>query len=198
MSTRSPYPAYGGQSPPDAGRYRYPPAKGPYGNLPSSSVINVSSPHKDPYASNAQIRGGLRTPSPTPSEADELSRTSALDWNKLKNPRFWFRREWLWYYVGTVLLTALVTVITIYHHQIVAWLTPAANFLKSSVPLHLLPVPPALTRLVVHSIPGGWAIPIAILFVISFPPVSSPRAPTPAPAILTLSLSPRLGLALRP
>lgn len=40
---------------------------------------------------------------------------------------------------------------TIYHHQIVTWMEPWANKLEK--------------------LPGGWAIPIGIMFVISFPPL---------------------------
>ncbi|KAI0031118.1 hypothetical protein K488DRAFT_52753, partial [Vararia minispora EC-137] len=149
----SPYPAYGPNDRNDAAaRYRYPPAHGPYGNLPSSSAVNLSSPDKhDPYASSVQIRGGLRTPSPTPSEAEELARSSPLDWDKLRSWRFWFRRDWLWYYLAIILVSVIVALVTIYHRQIVHWLTPAANWMKN--------------------LPGGWAIPIGILFIISFPPL---------------------------
>ncbi|ETW82593.1 hypothetical protein HETIRDRAFT_237518, partial [Heterobasidion irregulare TC 32-1] len=92
-----------------------------------------------------------RTPSPTPSEAAELARDSLLDWKTLLSWRFWIRREWLWYYIGLTIIGVLTALITIYHKQIVHWLTPKTTWM--------------------HDLPAGWTIPIAILFVISFPPL---------------------------
>jgi uncharacterized membrane protein YdjX (TVP38/TMEM64 family) len=92
-----------------------------------------------------------RTPSPTPSEAEELTRESVVDWKTLSSWRFWLRREWFWYYVIAIILSTITALITIYHHQIVAKLTPVAHSVKT--------------------LPGGWSIPIAILFIISFPPL---------------------------
>jgi uncharacterized membrane protein YdjX (TVP38/TMEM64 family) len=67
------------------------------------------------------------------------------------NWKFWLRREWLWYYViGNVILIISI-LITVYHTQIVHWLTPVTHSM--------------------HSLKFGWLIPIAILFVISFPPL---------------------------
>lgn len=60
---------------------------------------------------------------------------------------------------------------TLYNEQIIAWLRPFANKLKEYVPS-----PPFVTFACgVLScrwgrLPGGWAIPIGIMFVISFPP----------------------------
>ena len=35
-----------------------------------------------------------RTPSPTPEEAAELSKTSMFDWKAMKSWRYWLRKEW--------------------------------------------------------------------------------------------------------
>ncbi|KAF9650223.1 hypothetical protein BDM02DRAFT_3093452 [Thelephora ganbajun] len=94
---------------------------------------------------------GVRTPSPTPSEVAELSRAGAFDWQRLAQRRFWFRREWFWYYVALVLVCAVTTLVTLYHQKIVNFLRPAADWM--------------------HDVPGGSAIPIAVLFIISFPPL---------------------------
>ena len=40
------------------------------------------------------VRAVNRTPSPTPSEAEEL-RKGVLDWDRLLKWRYWVRREWL-------------------------------------------------------------------------------------------------------
>jgi uncharacterized membrane protein YdjX (TVP38/TMEM64 family) len=91
-----------------------------------------------------------RTPSPTPSEVKELQ-SSAVDWKRLSTRKFWFRREWLWYYVALVVILVLSTLLIIFHTQIVNWLTPATKWL--------------------HGLKAGWLVPIGILFVISFPPL---------------------------
>ncbi|KAI9434359.1 snare associated Golgi protein-domain-containing protein [Lactarius indigo] len=140
----SPYPAYGRQ-PGANDPYLYPPngSSAPYSFGDSSSTVHG----KYEFASNRISR----TPSPTPSEAAELARNGLFDWKSMTSWRFWFRREWLWYYVIAVILTAITLFITVFHHQIVDKLTPMAHKVKN--------------------LPGGWAIPIAILFVISFPPL---------------------------
>ncbi|KAJ2923115.1 hypothetical protein H1R20_g13977, partial [Candolleomyces eurysporus] len=91
-----------------------------------------------------------RTPSPTPSELKELQ-TGAIDWAGLRSWRFWFRREWLWYYVALVVIIVLTALVSVYHKQIVRGLEPAARWL--------------------HDTRGGFLVPIAVLFVISFPPL---------------------------
>jgi hypothetical protein len=85
----SPYPAYGRQ--PGANNpYMYPPngSSVPYSSFDESS----STAHgKYEFASNRISR----TPSPTPSEAAELARSSMFDWKAMRSWRFWLRREWL-------------------------------------------------------------------------------------------------------
>ncbi|KAL4250920.1 Golgi apparatus membrane protein TVP38 [Abortiporus biennis] len=97
------------------------------------------------------LREISRTPSPTPSEEAALARTSVIDWKALSNWRFWFRKEWIWYYIIGIIVTVCVILFTVYHKQIVNFLQPAANY--------------------IHDLPVGWLIPIAIFFVISFPPL---------------------------
>lgn len=36
----------------------------------------------------------MRTPSPTPEEAEELLKTSMFDWKAMRNWRYWVRKEW--------------------------------------------------------------------------------------------------------
>ncbi|KAJ3557928.1 hypothetical protein NP233_g11619 [Leucocoprinus birnbaumii] len=81
----------------------------------------------------------------------ELGKQGAIDWKAMYNWRFWIRREWLWYYVILVVILVLTALMTIFHKQIVDWLTPVTKWL--------------------HGLSFGWIVPIAILFVISFPPL---------------------------
>ncbi|KAI0346223.1 hypothetical protein BDW22DRAFT_1323747, partial [Trametopsis cervina] len=92
-----------------------------------------------------------RTPSPTPSEAEELKKTSLVDWKAMASWKFWLRREYIWYYVIAFIIGVITILFTVYHKQIVDWIHPSALKLKS--------------------LPGGWLIPIAIFIVISFPPL---------------------------
>ncbi|CAL1715905.1 unnamed protein product [Somion occarium] len=97
------------------------------------------------------MREVSRTPSPTPSEVVELNKTSLFDFKAMLSWRYWIRKEWRWYYlIGTIALV-FVILFTVYHKQIVNWLHPAAKWM--------------------HDLPAGWLIPIAIFFVISFPPL---------------------------
>ncbi|KAF9039593.1 hypothetical protein BDZ89DRAFT_1156808 [Hymenopellis radicata] len=118
----------------------YPPPTGNYG--PPSTVT---------LAPGGLGRRDLsRTPSPTPSEAKEL-KTGAFDWETLGKWRFWIRKEWIWYYVALVIICTLTALMTLYHKQIVEWLTPVTRWM--------------------HDLSYGWIIPIGVLFVISFPPL---------------------------
>ncbi|KAF8883030.1 hypothetical protein BD779DRAFT_1472716 [Infundibulicybe gibba] len=96
------------------------------------------------------VQEASRTPSPTPSEQKELT-TGVFDWKTLSKWRFWIRREWLWRYVALILVLVITALVTIFHQQIVDALTPVTNWL--------------------HKIRFGWLVPIAVLFVISFPPL---------------------------
>lgn len=134
-----PYPAYGAPRPQPNNDYpssSYPP-NGPF-NPSSVSSFNSTAKGQD------DVRNISRTPSPTPSEAKALS-DGFLTWKQISNWRFWIRREWLsattslyprsiinaliaYYIVLTVILT-LTTLISVYHHQIVVWLTPVTQWM---------------------------------------------------------------------
>jgi uncharacterized membrane protein YdjX (TVP38/TMEM64 family) len=55
------------------------------------------------------------------------------------------------YYIITIVIILLVAFLTVYHKQIVEWLTPTSKK--------------------VRSVSWGWIIPVIILFIISFPPL---------------------------
>jgi len=86
-----------------------------------------------------------RTPSPTPSELKEL-KTGAIDWKTVSNWRFWIRKEWICasvfrssfpasssenagYYVIFIVILVITALVTLYHKQIVEWLTPVTLWL---------------------------------------------------------------------
>ncbi|KAG0151768.1 hypothetical protein CROQUDRAFT_650807 [Cronartium quercuum f. sp. fusiforme G11] len=66
------------------------------------------------------------------------------------------RKDWIKYYIILILLLIAVAIVTIFHHQIIVALKPFADDLRD---------------LKVSGFEIGWIIPIAILFVISFPPL---------------------------
>ncbi|PWN31153.1 hypothetical protein BDZ90DRAFT_215825, partial [Jaminaea rosea] len=69
----------------------------------------------------------------------------------LRNWRTWIKWRYWYYYLALVLIAVMVAFFTIYHRQIIDWLTPISQK--------------------VNSVKWGWVIPVAILFVISFPPL---------------------------
>ncbi|KAI0090208.1 snare associated Golgi protein-domain-containing protein [Irpex rosettiformis] len=152
----STYPAYGGQSSNFNTSYQTPyDPYAPYpvqGSVDSDISQTVTVPGiKKQGDVRVEVRALSRTPSPTPSEQAELKKTGLFDWKAMAKWRYWFRREWLWYYVGTIIIVVITILFTVYHKQIVKALQPTANKLKD--------------------LPGGWLIPIAIFVVISFPPL---------------------------
>ncbi|KAL5485629.1 hypothetical protein ACEPAI_6670 [Sanghuangporus weigelae] len=133
---------------PDRPYLNYPP---PHNELNPSFDASQTNLNKD---KNGDVSIGIytsRTPSPTPSEHALLNRKGIIDWKKMMNWRFWIRREWLWYYVILGIILIIFALVSIYDRQIVRALQPATQKIKN--------------------LPGGWAIPIAIFFVISFPPL---------------------------
>ncbi|MCO5555804.1 hypothetical protein L7F22_009349 [Adiantum nelumboides] len=68
-----------------------------------------------------------------------------------KDWRSFMKLKFVPYYVLIVVICILVALMTIYHKQIVDWLTPISKK--------------------VREVSWGWVIPVAILFIISFPPL---------------------------
>lgn len=51
-------------------------------------------------------------------EEREAYEAGVLTWSKCKNWRFWIRKEWIWYYVGFVLLVVLVALMAFFHSSV--------------------------------------------------------------------------------
>ncbi|TFK53589.1 hypothetical protein OE88DRAFT_1626655 [Heliocybe sulcata] len=96
-------------------------------------------------------RSLTRTPSPTPSEYAELSNNGLVDWSKYKSWDYWKEGKRFLYLPLILLLVVLVILSLIFHTQIIHWLQPAADWM--------------------HDLTAGWLIPVAVLFVMSFPPL---------------------------
>ncbi|OCH86169.1 hypothetical protein OBBRIDRAFT_738526 [Obba rivulosa] len=112
--------------------------------LPSSSPSEVT----------INIRELSRTPSPTPSEEAALH-PEPFDrskiFSKIFSKKFWFNKRML---IGLVILAIAVCfalTFTVYRKQIANALSPATNWM--------------------HNLKAGWLIPIAIMIVMSFPPL---------------------------
>ncbi|KAF5368035.1 hypothetical protein D9758_004486 [Tetrapyrgos nigripes] len=115
---------------------------------PKTSTIQSPIPVQLHEISSTDSRAITRTPSPTPSEAEELQKKTSIgtiDWSKLRDPRNW------WYWVIGIIIVVLVILFVVYRDDIINWLEPAAHWL--------------------HDTPGGWLVPIAIMIIISFPPL---------------------------
>jgi hypothetical protein len=75
----------------------------------------------------SQVRTEPITDAPYPPVAahDELTEEERVEyekgiltWSKVKNWRFWIRKEWIWYYVLFVLLVVLVALMAFFHHSV--------------------------------------------------------------------------------
>ncbi|KAI7941607.1 hypothetical protein MJO29_013681 [Puccinia striiformis f. sp. tritici] len=66
------------------------------------------------------------------------------------------RKDWIKYYVLLIILLIAVAIVAIFHHQIVTGLHP---FVQS------------MRNLKINGFEVGWVIPVAVLFIISFPPL---------------------------
>ncbi|KAJ7641452.1 hypothetical protein FB45DRAFT_1053958 [Roridomyces roridus] len=87
-----------------------------------------------------------RTPSPTPSEQEILSRKNTVkEWFSAKS-----RKEWLKIVLVLVVVVAVIILIEAFHDKIINALKPVSNWL--------------------HGLRAGWLIPIAVLIVLSIPP----------------------------
>ncbi|PWN50467.1 hypothetical protein IE53DRAFT_362357 [Violaceomyces palustris] len=80
----------------------------------------------------------------------ESFRDLLKDWKKA------FKLKYLHYWIIMIVICLLVVLMTIYHRQIIDWLTPLSKKITA--------------------ISWGWVIPVAILFILN-PPVSSPAFP---------------------
>ncbi|CAO1621745.1 unnamed protein product [Parajaminaea phylloscopi] len=87
-----------------------------------------------------------------PEDLDEDGSTMWQSCKKmLTNWRAWIQWRYWYYYLMIIVVALLIAFMTVYHHQIIHWLTPISKK--------------------VNSVAWGWVIPVAILFVISFPPL---------------------------
>ncbi|KAI9613182.1 hypothetical protein H4Q26_010461 [Puccinia striiformis f. sp. tritici PST-130] len=67
-----------------------------------------------------------------------------------------YQSNWIKYYVLLIILLIAVAIVAIFHHQIVTGLHP---FVQS------------MRNLKINGFEVGWVIPVAVLFIISFPPL---------------------------
>ncbi|EJD36440.1 hypothetical protein AURDEDRAFT_74204 [Auricularia subglabra TFB-10046 SS5] len=151
----------------------YPYQQPGYDYNPSVSDVNLHHRHPHPYAQaqgqpyapdprfpppqqQAPALGPYdpprrqRTPSPTPTEIAEIN-GPLYDYTHLKRKDWWLQWRLVPWYIAGLILIAGFTMLTIYHKQIVRFLRPAADWM--------------------HDLPFGYLIPVAVFFVISFPPL---------------------------
>lgn len=92
-----------------------------------------------------------RTPSPTPSEVEALEDRPFPDWERMRTKEYWMKKETIIRFVILAVVLALVILLIHYKTPIINALSPSAEKLRDMT--------------------GGWLIPVAILVVISFPPL---------------------------
>lgn len=130
--------------------------------------------------------GGPRTPSPTPSELKELQ-SGAINWDAMKSWRYWIRREWFCespdFHPRAHELTELRRVLCCDYHSS-GYHDPGVSLSQADCPLvdsgggmvtrvsvGVYDTRDAISPTPFLSTTGGWLVPIAVLFVISFPPL---------------------------
>lgn len=93
-----------------------------------------------------------RAPSPTPSELEEMN-APLFDTEKWRRKEHWLRWKVIpWILLAGVAITIAV-LLTVFSKDIVEFIRPAANWLHN------------------EAAPVGWLIPVAIFFILSFPPL---------------------------
>ncbi|PWN45890.1 hypothetical protein IE81DRAFT_296915 [Ceraceosorus guamensis] len=115
---------------------------------PDTPGLHPDKPLNRSKLTPAQVRIADQFPKDLDKEGGSMwedVKQMARDW------RTYVRWRYLHWYVLLVLLIVGVALLTIYHRQIVDWLTPISKKVKS--------------------VSWGWVIVVAILFVISFPPL---------------------------
>ncbi|KAG0693625.1 snare associated Golgi protein-domain-containing protein [Suillus ampliporus] len=109
----------------------------------------AASPYSSPYTTdvnpyNQPARRISRTPSPTPSEIQALDQKGFFNWGAMLDKKRFV-------YISLIIAAVVGALFIFYHDQIVRAIQPAANWM--------------------HNFKFGFLIPIAIFFVISFPPL---------------------------
>ncbi|EMD33348.1 hypothetical protein CERSUDRAFT_87231 [Gelatoporia subvermispora B] len=132
----------------------YPPPYGPDQlELPVFPLASKSASEpgsRSPSDVAVDVRELARTPSPTPSEEAALY-PEPFDPSKIFTAKFWFNRRMLLRLVIIALAVCFALTFTVFRKQIANALSPAADWM--------------------HNLTAGWLIPIAIMIVMSFPPL---------------------------
>ncbi|RSH79265.1 Tlg2-vesicle protein [Apiotrichum porosum] len=134
-----------------------------------SGVSGLSGFSSSATSRSSSPGGGSRTPllshqhrtSRTQADDEDLDELTAaerreyerglLTWDRASNWRFWIRREWIgWYALGLLLMVG-VSLVAVFHRQIIHHLMP---FVYD-----------------VRGVPFGWIVPIGVIAVLSFPPL---------------------------
>jgi uncharacterized membrane protein YdjX (TVP38/TMEM64 family) len=112
-----------------------------------------SSPYSSPYSNDVHQDAPRisRTPSPTPSEIQALNQKGFFNWQSIFDKKNMWSKKRIIIYIAIILAAVGGALFIFYHDQIVHAIQPAANWM--------------------HNFKFGWIIPIAVFFVISFPPL---------------------------
>ena len=73
----------------------YPPPLDPHNPAVGSAAYYHKMNNYSTGDVTVNMRQISRTPSPTPSETEELKKKHLFDFNAMKSWKYWFRREWL-------------------------------------------------------------------------------------------------------
>ncbi|RDX41829.1 hypothetical protein OH76DRAFT_178085 [Lentinus brumalis] len=144
-----PVPAVHFYPPPTEGSQPQDPVFRPLSVSPAPSSI---SEYNKEERIGVDFRGVTRTPSPTPSEVESLSvKSGSINFKKYANPEYFKNPRNIFTLIVTLLIAGAIIVFVALQSTIVDALSPASNWLRET--------------------PGAWVIPIAIMIILSFPPL---------------------------
>ncbi|CED82323.1 Predicted membrane protein [Phaffia rhodozyma] len=134
----------------EASNLQHLPSQGASSSLSSENGPRISFTHHQALSRQAEEHDLIKdAESRHDLEYDED--TPLVDWDKVLSWKSWMKMKYIPWYIAFIIISVAVVLMTLYHEEILEWLKPAATWMKD--------------------LPGGWTIPIGILFVISFPPL---------------------------
>ncbi|EMD33343.1 hypothetical protein CERSUDRAFT_126111 [Gelatoporia subvermispora B] len=113
-------------------------------------ILEPLSPIPKRAEASVGIREIPRTPSPTPSEFAVLH-PGPFNFRRMLDWRYWFTKQWLIRFLILTFAVLFALVFTEYRQDLANAFAPVAHWMRG--------------------LPAGWLIPIALMIILSFPPL---------------------------
>ncbi len=96
-----------------------------YSQQSANSTSRLNEPYSQPSMPPAQPTANVPHHSIMNETEEELTEDERIEyekgiisWAKIRNWRFWIRREWLWWYILAVILVILVALMAFFHQSV--------------------------------------------------------------------------------